>query len=204
MAGVNWGRDLPEADIVADVRNVVAGDPSPDGKGILELCRGIEVGHIFQLRTTYSKKLNCTYLDAEGQVLPMEMGCYGIGVSRVVGAAIEQNHDERGIVWPEAMAPFAVAVVPVGYQRSEAVKQAADALYEQLRGEGIDVVMDDRNERPGVMFADMELIGVPHRITIGDKSLAEGKVEYVARRAGTTEMVGRDEVLSFLLGKLAK
>jgi len=201
-AGVNWGRDLPEADLVADVRNVVAGDPSPDGKGVLELCKGVEVGHIFQLRTTYSKKLDCTYLDADGQLVPMEMGCYGIGVSRVVGAAIEQNHDERGIVWPEAMAPFSVAIVPVGYQRSEAVKAAADALYAELTAVGVDVLMDDRNERPGVMFADMELIGIPHRVTIGDKSLAEGKVEYVSRRDGATEMIAQSDIFSQLLGKL--
>ena len=202
-AGINWGRDLPEADVVADVRNVVAGDPSPDGKGVLELCKGIEVGHIFQLRTTYSKKLNCNYLDADGQLQPMEMGCYGIGVSRVVAAAIEQNYDERGIIWPDAMAPFTVAIVPVGYQRSEAVKNAADELYAALRAKGVDVLMDDRNERPGVMFADMELIGIPHRITIGDKSLAEGKVEYVSRRAGTTELVAQADVAAFVFGKLA-
>ncbi|HEY9100825.1 proline--tRNA ligase [Chitinimonas sp.] len=202
-AGVNWGRDLPEADVVADIRNVVAGDPSPDGKGVLEICRGIEVGHIFQLRTKYSAALGCNYLDSEGQLKPMEMGCYGIGVSRIVGAAIEQNFDERGIKFTAAMAPFTVAIVPVGYQRSEAVKAAADALYAELRGKGVDVLLDDRNERPGVMFADMELIGVPHRITIGDKSLAEGKVEYVSRRDGTTELVAQDAVSAYLSGKLA-
>lgn len=204
IAGVNWGRDVAEADLVADVRNVVAGDVSPDGRGTLEICRGIEVGHIFQLGTKYSAALNCQYLDSEGQLKPMEMGCYGIGVSRIVGAAIEQNFDERGIRFTEAMAPFAVAVVPVGYQRSEAVKAAADALYAELAAKGVDVLIDDRNERPGVMFADMELIGIPHRITIGDKSLAEGKVEYVSRREAATELVGRDEIAGFVLGKLGR
>ncbi|GAB3243039.1 proline--tRNA ligase [Chitinimonas naiadis] len=203
-AGVNWVRDLPEADIVADIRNVIAGDPSPDGKGVLEICRGIEVGHIFQLRTKYSAALNCHYLDSEGQLKPMEMGCYGIGVSRIVGAAIEQNFDHKGIKFTAAMAPFSVAIVPVGYQRSEAVKEAADALYAALVAKGLDVLMDDRNERPGVMFADMELIGIPHRVTIGDKSLAEGKVEYVSRRDGATELVGKESVIDFLLGKLAE
>ncbi|QDQ26199.1 proline--tRNA ligase [Chitinimonas arctica] len=203
LAGVNWGRDLAEADVVADIRNVVDGDGSPDGKGVLEICRGIEVGHIFQLRTKYSEALNCTYLDAEGVLKPMEMGCYGIGVSRIVGAAIEQNFDEKGIRFPAAMAPFTVAVVPVGYQRSEAVKAAADALYAELASRGVDVLLDDRNERPGVLFADMELIGIPHRVTIGDKSLADGKVEYVARRDGTTELVEQQAIVALLLGKLA-
>ncbi|WP_374355382.1 proline--tRNA ligase [Chitinimonas sp.] len=202
-AGVNWGRDLPEPDLVADVRNVVAGDASPDGKGVLEICRGIEVGHIFQLGTKYSQALNCQYLDSEGQLKPMEMGCYGIGVSRIVGAAIEQNFDERGIKFPAAMAPFTVAIVPVGYQRSEAVKAAADQLYADLRAKGIDVLMDDRNERPGVMFADMELIGIPHRVTIGDKSLAEGKVEYVSRQQGSTELVPQGDIAALLQGKLS-
>jgi prolyl-tRNA synthetase len=202
-AGVNWGRDLPEADVVADVRNVVAGDPSPDGKGVIDICRGIEVGHIFQLRTKYSQALNCQYLDSEGQLKPMEMGCYGIGVSRIVGAAIEQNFDERGIKFPVAMAPFAVAIVAVGYHRSDAVKQAADSLYSELLGKGMDVLLDDRNERPGVMFADMELIGIPHRVTIGDKSLAEGKVEYVSRHDGSTELIGQGDIVALLQQKLA-
>jgi len=202
-AGVNWGRDLPEADIVADIRNVVSGDPSPDGKGTLKICRGIEVGHIFQLRTKYSAALGCNYLDADGQLKPMEMGCYGIGVSRIVGACIEQNFDARGIIFPQAMAPFSVVIVPVGYQRSEAVKAAADALYAQLQASGVDVLLDDRNERPGVMFADMELIGIPHRITIGDKSLAAGQVEYVARAGGETTLLAQDEVVATLQGRLA-
>jgi prolyl-tRNA synthetase len=201
-AGVNWGRDLPEPDQVADIRNVVAGDPSPDGQGTLEICRGIEVGHIFQLGTKYSEALNCKYLDSAGQLQLMQMGCYGIGVSRIVGAAIEQNHDERGIRFPAAMAPFEVAVVPVGYQRSEAVKAAADALYQALQAADVDVVLDDRNERPGVLFADMELIGVPHRITIGEKSLADGKVEYVSRQSGETVLLAQDTVVSALLDRL--
>ncbi|MGQ5522362.1 proline--tRNA ligase [Chitinimonas sp. PSY-7] len=203
IAGVNWGRDLPEADVVADIRNVVAGDTSPDGKGVLEICRGIEVGHIFQLRTKYSEALNCNYLDSEGQLKPMEMGCYGIGVSRIVGAAIEQNFDDKGIKFSNAMAPFTVVIVPVGYQRSEAVKAAADSLYAELQAKGVDVLLDDRNERPGVMFADMELIGIPHRVTIGDKSLAEEKVEYVSRQSGETELISQANIVSCLLGKLA-
>ncbi|PHV13502.1 proline--tRNA ligase [Chitinimonas sp. BJB300] len=204
IAGVNWGRDLPEADVVADIRNVIPGDVSPDGKGVLEICRGIEVGHIFQLRTKYSEALNCNYLDGEGQLQPMEMGCYGIGVSRIVGAAIEQNFDDKGIKFSNAMAPFSVVIVPVGYQRSEAVKTAADALYAELQTQGIDVLLDDRNERPGVMFADMELIGIPHRVTIGDKSLAEEKVEYVSRRDGNTELISQTNIVATLLGKLAQ
>ncbi|MDK2124763.1 proline--tRNA ligase [Parachitinimonas caeni] len=203
IAGVNWGRDLPEADIVADVRNVVAGDPSPDGKGVLEICRGIEVGHIFQLRTKYSEALSCTFLDAEGQTKPMEMGCYGIGVSRIVGACIEQNFDDKGINFPVAMAPFQVAVVAVGYHRSEAVKAAADKLYAELLAAGIDVLLDDRNERPGVMFADIELIGIPHRITIGDKNLANGDIEYQARRDPAASLVKVEEAAAMMKAKLA-
>ncbi|UXY14724.1 proline--tRNA ligase [Chitiniphilus purpureus] len=204
IAGVNWGRDLPEADVVADVRNVVAGDPSPDGRGVLALCRGIEVGHVFQLRTKYSEAMNATFTDVDGQLKPFEMGCYGIGVSRIVGAAIEQNHDERGIRFPLAMAPFALAVVAVGYHRSDAVKAAADQLYAELQAAGVDVLLDDRNERPGSMFADMELIGIPHRLTLGDKGLAEGMVEYVARRGGDLEKVPLGEVAAFIRRKLAE
>ena len=181
LAGVNFGRDLPEPTLVADIRNVVSGDASPDGKGRLEICRGIEVGHIFQLRTKYSEAMQCTYLDKDGKTQVMEMGCYGIGVSRIVGAAIEQNFDQRGIVFPQAMAPFALAIVPVGYHRSEQVKAEADKLYAQLSAAGIDVLLDDRDERPGVMFADMELIGIPHRITIGERGLKNGEIEYQAR-----------------------
>ncbi|HSC80228.1 MAG TPA: His/Gly/Thr/Pro-type tRNA ligase C-terminal domain-containing protein, partial [Chitinolyticbacter sp.] len=196
IAGVNWGRDLPEADVVADVRNVVAGDASPDGKGVLALCRGIEVGHVFQLRTKYSEAMNATFTDVDGQLKPFEMGCYGIGVSRIVGAAIEQNYDERGIKFPVALAPFALAVVAVGYHRSDAVKAAADQLYAELQAAGVDVLLDDRNERPGSMFADMELIGIPHRLTIGDKGLAEGVVEYTARATGEVSKLPLAEALA--------
>ncbi len=182
IKGINWGRDLPEPHIVADIRNVVAGDPSPDGKGSLAIQRGIEVGHVFFLGTKYSAAMNCTYLDENGKPQLMVMGCYGIGVTRLVGAAIEQNHDERGIIWPDAIAPFTLVICPVGWGKSEAVRQAALDLYEKLVVSGIDVILDDRDERPGVMFADWELIGVPHRITIGERGLKEGLVEYQHRR----------------------
>ncbi|MBS4098753.1 MAG: proline--tRNA ligase [Sulfuricella sp.] len=182
LTGVNFGRDLPELKEVVDIRNVVEGDPSPDGKGNLELCRGIEVGHIFQLRTKYSEAMNCTYLDEHGKEQVMEMGCYGIGVSRIVASAIEQNHDARGIVWPQAMAPFQVAIAPIGLGRSELVKATAEQLYAELTAAGFEVLMDDRDERPGVMFADLELMGIPHRIVIGDRGLKEGNVEYQGRR----------------------
>ena len=179
--GVNWGRDCPEPE-VADLRNVVDGDPSPDGQGVLALCRGIEVGHVFQLRTKYSEAMGATYLDRDGKQQVMEMGCYGIGVSRIVGAAIEQNFDERGIIFTDAMAPFTVSIVPMGYRRSEAVQAAADALYAELKAAGVDVLLDDRDERPGVMFADMELTGIPYRITVGDRGLKNGEVEAQHRR----------------------
>ena len=201
LAGVNFGRDLPEPE-VADLRNVVAGDPSPDGKGCLEICRGIEVGHIFQLRSKYAKALNCAFLDENGKSQIMEMGCYGIGVSRIVGAAIEQGNDERGIVLPPAIAPFAVAVVPMGYHKSEAVKAAADQLYADLRSAGVDVVLDDRNERPGVMFADMELIGVPHRVVIGERGLASGQVEYKGRSDAEATMLAAADCVNWLKGRL--
>ncbi|CAM2149674.1 proline--tRNA ligase [Pararobbsia alpina] len=182
ITGVNWGRDLPEAEVVADIREVVSGDPSPDGKGVLEICRGIEVGQVFQLGTKYSDAMNATYLDESGKPQPMVMGCYGIGITRVLGAAIEQNFDARGIIWPEAIAPFEVVVCPMGYDRSEAVRAETDRLYAELLAAGIDVIVDDRGERPGVMFADWELIGVPHRLVVGDRGLKEGKVEYQGRR----------------------
>jgi prolyl-tRNA synthetase len=182
LLGINWGRDLPEPDVVADIRNVVEGDPSPDGKGKLAIQRGIEVGHVFFLGTKYSASMNCTYLDVNGKPQLMVMGCYGIGVTRLVGAAIEQNHDDKGVIWPDAIAPFTVAICPVGWGKSEAVRQAALDLYEKLVVSGIDVILDDRDERPGVMFADWELIGVPHRITIGDRGLKESLVEYQHRR----------------------
>ena len=201
LAGVNFGRDLPEPE-VADLRNVVAGDLSPDGKGCLKICRGIEVGHIFQLRSKYAKALNCAFLDENGKSKIMEMGCYGIGVSRIVGAAIEQGNDERGIVLPPAIAPFAVAVVPMGYHKSDAVKAAADQLYADLRSAGIDVVLDDRNERPGVMFADMELIGVPHRVVIGERGLASGQVEYKGRSDAEATMLAAADCVNWLKGRL--
>ena len=182
LSGVNFGRDLPELKEVVDIRNVVEGDDSPDGKGKLELCRGIEVGHIFQLRTKYSEAMNALYLDENGTEQVMEMGCYGIGVSRIVAAAIEQGHDQRGIVFPLAMAPFQVALAPIGLGRSEMVRTAAEKLYAELSAAGIEVLLDDRDERPGVMFADIELIGIPHRIVIGERGLKEGNVEYQGRR----------------------
>ena len=198
LTGVNWGRDLPEPALVADIRNVIDGDPSPDGKGALALCRGIEVGHIFQLRTKYSQAMSCNFIDEAGQSQAMEMGCYGIGVTRIVGAAIEQGHDERGIVLPAAIAPFAVAIVPMGYHKSEAVRTAADALYAELRDAGLDVLLEDRNERPGVLFADMELIGVPQRIVVGERGLASNEFEYKGRRDEAARMVARGAVLDLL------
>ncbi len=202
LAGVNFGRDCREPDAVADLRNVVAGDPSPDGKGPLEILRGIEVGHVFALGTRYSRDMGATYLDAQGQSHLIEMGCYGIGVTRVVAAAIEQNHDERGIVWPEAMAPFTVAIAPIGYDRSEAVRELADRLHDQLQAEGVEVLLDDRGERPGVMFADLELLGIPHRITIGDRGLKDGKVEYQGRRDTAATPVPVADIAGFVRGKL--
>jgi len=180
LSGVNWGRDLPEP-LVADIRNVVEGDASPDGKGVLEICRGIEVGHIFQLGTRYSEAMNCVYLDEKGHSQPMVMGCYGVGVTRVLGAAIEQCFDDRGIVWPVTIAPFQVVICPMGYDRSEAVRETSDRLHAQLQAAGIEVILDDRGERPGAMFADWELIGVPYRVVIGDRGLKEGNLEFQAR-----------------------
>ncbi|HRE19076.1 MAG TPA: proline--tRNA ligase [Rhodocyclaceae bacterium] len=202
LTGANFGRDIPEPE-VADIRNVVAGDPSPDGKGSLDICRGIEVGHIFQLRTKYAEALKCSFLDEQGKSQIMEMGCYGIGVTRIVGAAIEQGHDDKGIVFPAAIAPFEVCIVPMGYYKSEAVKAAADKLYAELKANGIDVLLDDRNERPGVMFADMELIGIPHRLVIGERGLANGELEYKGRRDAEASMVNADNALTYLKGKLA-
>ena len=202
ITGVNFARDLDEPVAVADFRNVVAGDPSPDGKGRLELCRGIEVGHIFQLRTKYAEALKCCFLDESGQSQVMEMGCYGIGVSRIVGAAIEQSHDERGIVFPQSIAPFEVCIVPMGYAKSAAVKAAADALYAELKAAGVDVLLDDRNERPGVMFAEMELLGLPHRVVVGDRGLAEGKLEYKGRSDSDVQMIPLAEIADFLKARL--
>ncbi len=202
LRGVNFGRDCREPDQVADLRNVVAGDPSPDGKGRLEIVRGIEVGHVFALGTLYSQALDATFLDADGRPHLMEMGCYGIGISRIVAAAIEQNNDERGIIWPVAMAPFAVAIAPIGYDRSPAVRAAADRLHDELEGAGIEVLLDDRGERPGVMFADLELIGIPHRVTIGERGLGKGEVEYQGRRETAATAAPAADIAALLRTKL--
>jgi prolyl-tRNA synthetase len=202
LTGVNWGRDLPEPE-VADVRNVVPGDLSPDGKGTLEIVRGIEVGHIFQLRTKYSEAMKAMYLDEGGVARPMEMGCYGIGVTRIVAAAIEQNHDPRGIVFPAPIAPFAACLVPIGYHKSATVREAADKLYAELGAAGVDVLMDDRDERPGVLFADMDLIGVPHRIVLSERGLGAGNAEYKARRDEKPRDVALAGIVPFLKEQLA-
>ena len=188
LTGVNWGRDVPEP-LVADVRNAVLGDPSPDGKGTVEICRGIEVGHVFQLGTRYSEAMKCTYLDENGKAQAMVMGCYGIGVTRLLGAAIEQGHDQRGIIWPISMAPFEVVICPVGYDKSDAVREAANHLHQELLAAGVDVVLDDRGERPGAMFADWELIGVPYRVVIGERGLKEGQVEFQGRRESAAQLI---------------
>ncbi|MDM0106493.1 proline--tRNA ligase [Variovorax sp. J22R24] len=203
ITGVNWGRDLPEPDAVADIRNVVAGDASPDGKGLLAIERGIEVGHVFVLGTKYSKPMNATFLDEAGKPQFLEMGCYGIGITRLPAAAIEQNNDERGIIWPDAIAPFTVVVCPIGMDRSAEVKVAAEALYEQLLSAGVDVLLDDRGERPGAMFADWELIGVPHRVVISDRGLKEGQFEYQHRRDTAATKVPAAGIAEFLTGKLS-
>ncbi|MBK7136969.1 MAG: proline--tRNA ligase [Rhodocyclales bacterium] len=202
LTGVNWGRDLREPDYVFDIRNVVEGDPSPDGKGRLSICRGIEVGHIFQLRSKYSEAMKATFLDEAGKPRVMEMGCYGIGVTRIVGAAIEQNHDERGIIFPRAIAPFDVAIAPVGYGKSQSVRDAADQLYADLEAAGLEVLLDDRDERPGVMFADLELIGIPHRVTIGERGLKEGSVEYQERRDAAAVKVPLAAIGTFIRERL--
>ncbi len=199
--GVNIGRDFPETE-VADLRNVVAGDPSPDGQGALEICRGIEVGHIFQLRTKYAEALNCKFLNEQGKEQIMEMGCYGIGVSRILGAAIEQNNDARGIIWPDAIAPFQVAIVPMGYAKSDTVREAANTLYAELIGAGIDAFLDDRDERPGSLLADNELIGTPHRVVIGERGLKEGVVEYQGRRDTEATKLAVDDVSTLVIRKL--
>ena len=203
LRGANFGRDCREPDLVADLRNVVEGDASPDGKGKLSIVRGIEVGHVFALGDVYSKALGATFLDSAGQPQIMEMGCYGIGVTRVVAAAIEQNHDERGIVWPVPLAPFTVAIAPIGYDRSDAVRALADKLHAELLAANVDVLLDDRGERPGVMFADLELIGIPHRITIGERGLKEGKVEYQNRRDEKPTAVPADKIVALVRDLLA-
>ena len=199
--GVNWGRDVADFES-ADLRNVLPGDPSPDGQGTLQIRRGIEVGHIFQLGTQYSEALNAQVLDETGRSVTLHMGCYGIGVSRIVAAAIEQNHDARGIIWPEAMAPFQLAIVPLNMHKSERVAEAAEALHAQCLAEGIEVLLDDRNERPGVKFADMELLGVPHRVVIGDRALADGEVEYQGRCDDEAQRVPLKEAMTFIQASL--
>lgn len=199
--GVNIGRDFP-APAFVDIRNVVAGDASPDGRGTLEICRGIEVGHIFQLRTKYSDAMNLTFLDETGKSRTMEMGCYGIGVSRIVAAAIEQNHDERGIVFPSAMAPFDVTIIPIGAKKSESVRAAAEELYGQLLSSGIDVMVDDRDERPGIMFAEADLLGIPHRIVIGERGLKAGNLEYQARRETNAQAIPLGEAVKSITSRI--
>ena len=198
LTGVNFGRDLAEPARIADIRNVVAGDPSPDGKGRLEICRGIEVGHIFQLGSKYSKAMSANFLDESGKAQLMEMGCYGIGVSRIVAAAIEQGNDERGIIWPLPMAPFQAAIAPIGYKKNAEVKNVADRLHDELQSAGIEVLLDDRDERPGVMFADLELIGIPHRITVGERGLKDGKLDYQARTDGSSRAIELQSVPNLL------
>ena len=197
LTGVNWGRDLPEP-LVRDLRNVVEGDPNPAGSGTLKIVRGIEVGHIFQLGDTYSKAMNATVLDENGKPQALQMGCYGIGVTRVIAAAIEQNHDDKGIIWPDAIAPFQAVVAPINMVKSDAVRDAATALYEKLKAAGVDVLFDDRPLRPGAMFADMELIGVPHRFVVSDKLLADGKIEYKGRRDSEATLISDAEVMAKL------
>ncbi|MBL8339966.1 MAG: proline--tRNA ligase [Rubrivivax sp.] len=200
--GVNWARDLPEPDLVADIRNVVPGDPSPDGNGVLAIQRGIEVGHVFLLGTKYSAAMNANYLDETGKPQPMVMGCYGIGVTRLLGAAIEQGHDERGIVWPDALAPFTVVVCPIGYDRTPEVKVTAERLHDELAAQGVDVVLDDRGERPGAMFADWELIGVPQRIVVSERGLKAGTVEVQGRRDAAAQAVPLAEAVPYVKGRL--
>jgi prolyl-tRNA synthetase len=202
LTGVNFGRDVPEPALVADIRNVRRGDPSPDGSGTVEIVRGIEVGHIFQLRTKYSEAMKATFLDDQGKERVFEMGCYGIGVTRIVGAAIEQGHDDRGIVWPDPIAPFRLAIVPLGYRRSEAVRKHADELYARLQAAGVDVLLDDRDERPGVLLADVELIGIPHRVVIGDRGLKDGRIEYQRRSDTAPTSVPAADAAAFLEQRL--
>ena len=203
LTGVNWGRDLPEPGLVADIRNVVESDPAPSGKGTLAIQRGIEVGHVFYLGTKYSEAMKATYLDESGKPALMEMGCYGIGVTRIVAAAIEQNHDSRGMIWPKNIAPFEVVICGLGWGKSEAVRQASDKLYEDLRKQGLDVILDDRDQRPGVMFAEWELIGVPIRVTVGDRGLKEGQVEILLRKEQEPSLVSLTDAVQVCISKLA-
>lgn len=199
---VNFGRDLKLPDHVFDIRNVISGDVSPDGKGILKICRGIEVGHIFQLRTKYSKIMKASYLDESGCSQYMEMGCYGIGISRIIAAAIEQNHDEHGIIFPIAMAPFQLAIIPIGLQKNPSVKEIVEKLHQQFTDACIEVLLDDRDERPGVMFADMELMGIPHRIVIGERGLNQSTIEYQGRKDQSSQAIPIDKIFSFITTKL--
>ena len=199
---VNWNRDLKEPNHIIDIRNVIAGELSPDGNGPLEICRGIEVGHIFKLHTKYSQLMKANYLDAGGQLQNFEMGCYGIGISRIVAAAIEQNNDQNGIIFPENMAPFQLAIIPIGMHKSDTVRQECERLYEMFTNAGMEVLLDDRNERPGVMFADMELIGIPYRIVIGERGLKQSAVEYKGRTDQDAQMIALDEIHSFMMRKL--
>jgi prolyl-tRNA synthetase len=193
---------LLEPDLVADLRNVVEGDPSPDGKGVLAIERGIEVGHVFQLGTAYSTSMKATFLDENGKPAPLQMGCYGIGITRILGAAIEQNFDDKGIIWPTMIAPFELVLCPMNYDRSELVKQETDALYLALQAAGIDVIIDDRGLRPGAMFADWELIGVPHRIVIGERGLKDGNLEYQGRRDSEATAVALAEMVGFIQARM--
>jgi prolyl-tRNA synthetase len=202
--GANWGRDVAEPALVADLRNVVEGDASPDGKGVLAIERGIEVGHVFQLGTAYSESMKATFLDENGKPAPLQMGCYGIGITRILGAAIEQNFDDKGIIWPTALAPFELVLCPMGMDRSEMVKQATEQLYADAQAAGIDVIVDDRGQRPGAMFADWELIGVPHRVVIGERGLKEGNLEYQGRRDTEASAVPLAEIIAFVQGKMRK
>ena len=199
--GFNFGRDCPEPEFV-DLRNVVEGDPSPDGQGTLKLARGIEVGHVFQLRDKYSLAMNASFLDSNGKAQIMEMGCYGIGITRIVAAAIEQNNDERGIIWTDSMAPFTAVVVPMNYKKSDTVREAADQIYAALLAAGVDVLLDDRDERAGVLLNDSELLGIPHRIVIGDRGLKEGVVEYAKRTDSEAQSVAINEVVNKVLAAL--
>ena len=204
FTGVNWGRDVPEPAVVADIRNVVEGDPSPSGKGTLKIVRGIEVGHIFQLGQLYSTALEATVLDESGQSVVPYMGCYGIGVTRIVAAAIEQNHDERGIIWPEPIAPFHVVLVPVNAQKSYRVREVADKLYAELTAAGVEVLYDDRDARPGVKFADSELLGIPHRVVVGERGIDAGKLEYRGRRDTESQEFPLDNALGFIRSRLQR
>ncbi len=201
LTGVNWGRDVPEPQPV-DIRNVIAGDPSPSGRGRLGIARGIEVGHIFQLGRKYSEPMNARVLDEQGREVTLLMGCYGIGVTRIVAAAIEQNHDERGIIWPEPLAPFNVVVVPINLQKSERVRETSERLYRELTAAGIEVLLDDRDARPGVKFADAELLGIPHRVVVSDRGLESGRLEYRGRRDSASSEFALDDAVEFLRSRI--